>query len=230
MSARTNSWKRSTAGLALVGLLALLVVGCARTVNVRTHPALARMEPIQKIAVVPFRASGDLLRARPASDAEKRVDVLESVSHHVNEALVRRRLPVVAPADMAQAMGGTPEPDARPVPIEMAKLANSQFGANAILMGQVWRYRERTGTGASSRSPASVGFEVTLYAAPGGQRLWTGTFDETQKPFGENVLTTAQYPGGGARWLSVDELTRWGADQTVLEMPTGGTGAAPPPR
>ena len=34
-----------------------------------------------------------------------------------------------------------------------------------------------------------------------------------------NPLLARKYPGGGTRWLSAAELTRWGADEIVRTLP-----------
>jgi hypothetical protein len=201
-----------------LALLCVALLSCAKTVNVTSHPALARSGPIDKIAVVPFRAKGQLSRETDPELAER---ALASMGHQMSEAMTRRGIEVIPPSDMMDVIGGRPVTGERLIPREVAVLANQAYGVNAILIGDGWRFRERSGRGGGTRVPASVGFEVTLYAAPGGQRHRTGTFDETQKPLGENVLETTQYPGGGMRWLTVDELLHWGADQTVMVMPIG---------
>ncbi len=204
----------------LLRLIVLLGVGlllssCAQTVNTTRTPALARAGTLNYIAVVPFRSSGELGRAA----AEKRVLALQQMAHQMSEAMGKTGVKVIPPSDVTLLMGDAPPAGERWIPREVAARLNAEYGVNAILMGEGWRFRERSGQAAGTRVPASVGFEVTLYAAPGGQRLWTGTFDETQKPLGENVLATTQYPGGGLRWLTAEELLRWGADQTVISMP-----------
>jgi hypothetical protein len=88
----------------------------------------------------------------------------------------------------------------------------------------VGRYRERTG-GAQETGAASVWFEAALYTAPAGEKLWSGVFNETQRPISDNVFSATRYPGGGARWLSAEELARWGAEQTAASMPLGTTTA-----
>jgi hypothetical protein len=64
-----------------------------------------------------------------------------------------------------------------------------------------------------------VAFEVTLFAAPSGQKLWSARFDETQRALSENVLNARRYPGGGTRWLTAAELARWGAQAAAGAMP-----------
>ena len=66
--------------------------------------------------------------------------------------------------------------------------------------------------------PSSVGFSVTLYAAPSGEKLWTARFDETQESLMANPLKARRYPGGGTRWLSAAEFTRWGAGEMARAL------------
>jgi hypothetical protein len=68
--------------------------------------------------------------------------------------------------------------------------------------------------------PAAVGFRVALQGAD-GRTLWSAEFDERQQPLGDNVLRAGQYPGAGTRWLTAEELARWGAQQTVKALPLG---------
>ena len=94
------------------------------------------------------------------------------------------------------------------------------WGENApVLVGEVWRYRERSGEALGSSRPASVAFEVTLFAAPDGRKIWQGRFDETQQSITANPLRARRYPGGGTRWLTAAELARWGAKQVAESLP-----------
>ena len=60
---------------------------------------------------------------------------------------------------------------------------------------------------------------MKIYRAADGKLLWSGVFDHTQVALGANALTAAQYPGGGTRWLTSEELARWGALRLVREVP-----------
>jgi hypothetical protein len=99
-----------------------------------------------------------------------------------------------------------------------AERAANDFGATAVVLGKVTRWREREGSAAGAARPASVAFEVSLHQAPLGRRLWTGRFDETQKSITEAILRARQYPGGGTRWLTAGELARWGAAEVAKAM------------
>jgi hypothetical protein len=110
----------------------------------------------------------------------------------------------------------------KPVPhgdrLAFAQTAALEFGATSILVGTVYRYRERRGGELGATRPASVGIELALYEAPGGRTLWTGRFDHTQQAMSENALDARRYPGAGTRWLSAAELARWGLDEVAKKL------------
>jgi hypothetical protein len=103
----------------------------------------------------------------------------------------------------------------------VALLVTADFGADAVLLGEVRRYREREGSSYGSMAPASVEFQVTLYGAPDATRLWTARFDQTQTSLLGNFFQSARYPSSGTRFLSVAELTRFGAELIAEELPLG---------
>ena len=93
--------------------------------------------------------------------------------------------------------------------------------ATAVVLGEVYRWRERTGEALGTDRPASVGFTVTLFDAPQARRLWTSRFDETQRPLSADVRNVSRYPGGGSRWVTAPEMARWGARHAAEAMVAG---------
>jgi hypothetical protein len=198
---------------------ALLAMGCAETVRTRAHPALAELaEPLRKVAVAPFTPAGRLALGPEAGGGEDAAVAPQLVAHQLSEALAARGVAVVPPEDVGRALG---DMLADAAPGEIARVAAEKFGADGVVVGRVSRYVERSGEAAGTLRPASVGFEVTLLRAPGGEPLWTGLFEETQRALSENVLNAARYPGGGSRWLTAEELARWGATETARALPLG---------
>jgi hypothetical protein len=194
--------------------------GCATTVKSRDYPALLeRGVPIARIAIAPFEATGRLAQMPDSAPGAPRSVATALVARYVSEALAARGIDVVPADDVARALAVESAAHQRLVPRAVAQVVAREFGADAVLLGGVSRFVERSGHATGTLHPAGVGFEVTLYAAPGAQKLWSAVFDETQKALSENVLSTYRYPGGGMRWLTAEELARWGAKETAEELP-----------
>ena len=143
------------------------------------------------------------------------------VSRFVSEALARSGVPVIPAGDLDLAFQGAGQVTPRLDGVAAAEVAARKFGATAVLTGKVTRYRERPGKAFGTSRPASVGFELSLYTAPAGEKLWTARFEETQQPLSENVLHTRRYPGRGMRWLTAAELARWGVQAAVDALLAG---------
>jgi hypothetical protein len=193
---------------------AAVLAACAdetRFVQVRqaSNEALA----ITRLAVAPFHAAG-----RPGG-APLPDDAAPLIGGYVAAAFEERGLDVVPPSDVAQGIGldiAPREPlDARAV----AAAVHRKFGADAVAMGVVHRFVDRSGEALGSVRPASVGFEVRIVSAPAGDVLWVGAFDQTQVALGDNLLKAPQYPGGGTRWLGAEEFARWGAGLVANQVP-----------
>jgi hypothetical protein len=199
-------------------VLAVALLACsspAQVLKQRTYTVPG--EALRKVAVMPFYARPNFQRVRePGSiDAGTAADL---VSRFVTEAFVEQGISVVAPSDLALAFMGAGEVTPRLDALAAAEVGARQFGASGVLLGEVWRYRERSGGGMGASLPSSVGFSVTLYAAPSGEKLWTARFDETQESLMANPLKARRYPGGGTRWLSAAEFARWGADEMARAL------------
>jgi hypothetical protein len=190
----------------------------APVVKVEARSGLGERAPLRKVAVAPFSVAPTLAR-RVDPDSPSADEAALLVARHVSEAMEQRGVDVIPAPDVRRATEDAGEITTQ----ELARLVAERFGAEALLVGKVLRYQERVGQAAGSTRPAAVGFEVTLYGAPGGERLWRATFDERQQALSENVLNAARYPGRGSRWLSAGEMARWGSGEMARAMPVGGS-------
>ena len=211
---RTPTRSRLVSLASLATLVAAGALACAQeTQFVQVREARAEPLAIQRLAVAPFRITD-----RPGAPALP-ADASALVGGYVGEAFQARGLDVVAASDLAHHLGFAEPPrealDARAVAAE----AHRKFGADAVVLGAVYRFRERSGESMGSTHPASVGFDVRIVSAPAGLPLWSGLFDETQVAFSANLLRAPRYPGGGMRWLSAEELARFGAGEVAQTVP-----------
>ena len=210
---------RRMVGLALL-LGELAWQGCAAPLREeRVYPALQeRHFELHKLAVAPFQAGR--LVARPAE--RQPVDPADAalVAKQVAEAERARGIEVIAPEDVRTASDPSATPADTLDPARLIFVASQQFGADAVLVGTVLRWRDRVGEKLGASQAAGVGFEVTLLRTPDGAKLWSAVFDETQLPITDNFFNVFRYPGGGSRWLTAEELSQWGASEVAQAMPT----------
>lgn len=94
-----------------------------------------------------------------------------------------------------------------------------QLGVEGVLVGHIYRFRQRVGGAAAAESPASVAFDLALVRVSDAQVVWKNSFDETQKSLSADILNLGQYMKTGLRWLTAQELARVGMDQLMLRFP-----------
>jgi hypothetical protein len=88
-----------------------------------------------------------------------------------------------------------------------------------IFIGFVFRFEERIGSHIGAEKPASVGFDVHLIRLRDEKIVWTGKFDETQRPLSENLLKIGSFFRRKASWLTAEELSSVGMDEMLKKFP-----------
>jgi len=99
--------------------------------------------------------------------------------------------------------------------VQLGKTLNMDF----IFIGFVFRFEERIGSHIGAEKPASVGYDVHLIRLRDEKIVWTGKFDETQKPLSENVLKIGSFFRRKASWLTAEELSSVGMDEMLKRFP-----------
>jgi hypothetical protein len=202
-----------------VGLVALGIAACPKPAPIVQHNTYAKTSGLfERIAVAPLQPSPRMLSAS-APTGVSGVEAAELVSRFLAEAIEERGVEVIPASDTSLAIQGASESVSLSDPGSVAALAARKFGATAIVLGEVTRYREREGGAGGAFRPASVGFVLTLYSAPEALRVWSARFDETQQSMSANVARARKYPGRGTRWLTAAELARWGIDNAIEAVP-----------
>jgi len=203
----------------VVALAALGVVGCPKPAPIVQHNTYAKTSGLfQRIAIVPLQPSPRMLRATTPTGVSA-MEAAELVARFLAEAIEQRGVQVIPASDTALALKAASEVISLTDASAVAALAAQKFGATAVVLGEVTRYREREGGASGAFSPASVGFVLTLYSAPEALRVWSARFDETQQSLSANVARARKYPGRGTRWLTAAELARWGIENAIAAVP-----------
>jgi hypothetical protein len=125
---------------------------------------------------------------------------------------------VILQSEISKVYHDLPIDEAKDTPLSIAKKIGESLGANLMILGTVWRYRERIGGPAGSTNPASVAFDLYLIDVSTGNLLWTGNFDETQRSLSENVLDVGAFFKRGGKWLTANELARFGMKEVVSNL------------
>ena len=104
-------------------------------------------------------------------------------------------------------------------PRKLAIKFGENLQADLVVVGTIWRFREKGTFQEMPDRPASVAFSVYLMEVASGKRLWRNSFDGTQKNLSEDVLGGLKQIKMGLRWLSVNELARYGVKSVFKKFP-----------
>ncbi|MDI6687868.1 MAG: hypothetical protein QME06_06555 [Desulfobacterales bacterium] len=80
------------------------------------------------------------------------------------------------------------------------------LGADLVMAGYVYRFKERVGAAYSVDSPASAAFDIHLVDVSSRRILWTGRFDETQSSLFENLFKIGAFLKRKGAWITVDKM------------------------
>ena len=104
-------------------------------------------------------------------------------------------------------------------PLKMVREVGKTLGADAVLIGQVYRWQDRVGTDFGIQKPASVAFDLSLVRPADGAILWRGNYDETQKSLFEDLFDWSTYIKSDGRWLTAKKLAAFGLEKLLAQMP-----------
>jgi len=185
---------------------------------------------LHRVAVMPFLAGNANLDAdeqvKPAIDCTLR-EFCQTVNEDLGagaETVLTREMQramelklydkVVPLTDAAAIYDRLPQNRLVDTPRQLAQRFGRAAGADHVLLGSVWRYRDRT-----PDMGASVAFTVYLLQVDNGRRVWRGRFDKTQHALTDDLQDASLFFRGGARWLSAEELARLGVAQVMQVFP-----------
>jgi len=191
-----------------------------------------KADRIERIAVMPFLLGGsDAIKQQKLEkklDCQLRglctlMDDLQTDAGQILTDINQQELKKIygdkiVPAAQAQtAYNGLPEKQNR-TPRELAIELGKELKADHVMVGLVWRYKERVGSSMSAQTPASVAFSAFLVNVADGKLVWKGTFDKTQVSLSENLFDAPMFLKQGMKWLTAEELARYGAGKTLKDL------------
>ena len=92
--------------------------------------------------------------------------------------------------------------------------------ADAMIVGHVYRFKDRVGTRYSVDSPASVAFDIHLIDVSKGNILWVGHFDETQRTLSENLFKIGTFLQRKGSWITAEEMAVSAIEDVLRTFPT----------
>ena len=216
--------------LSLLIAVVALVSGCHNASGVSTSLIQPKDNTFKRIAVLPFQslnpdeaATNATLRTVPAS-ALKTQNSPESPERIIQD-LLWERLAAQQKMDLVSAdrTGGIFEQVAtasyKISLSEAIRKVGADLEADGVVIGYVYRFRERRGYEYSVEKPASVYFEVQLYRCSDGTLVWKGIFEKTQTSLMENMYSASYFVKDRGRWITAKELARQGMEDTLKKFP-----------
>ena len=138
----------------------------------------------------------------------------------VHSALKNRFGQHVVPLDSVQAAyAGIRIDGAIDSPRTLALQMGESLSADLVVIGTVWRYRDRGAIEGFPDKPASVAFALYLVEPRSGRLLWRKIFDEAQEFALQDMARFADRIKMGLKWLSADELARHGIKVALEPFP-----------
>lgn len=126
----------------------------------------------------------------------------------------------VVPMDETQSVyAGIGLVDTRDTPRTLTRRLGKALSADLVMFGMVWRYRGLGAVEGVPEQPASVAFALYLVDTNSGRRIWRGIFNETQDYAFKNMFKFTDRIKMGLKWLTADQLARYGVKQTLDKFP-----------
>jgi len=94
-----------------------------------------------------------------------------------------------------------------------------QLGADAIMVGHVYRFRERVGSNLSAASPASVSFDLYIIDCRQESVVWSAFYDYTQQALSDNLGGMGNFVRRGGRWVTAEELATLAIEEMFADLP-----------
>lgn len=197
-----------------------VILAWSTLLRAETKPSLAvlpffveRIEDRSRGAVCPIckglYGSGSILPGSPA--------YLTRVLQEKMEAMGTFK--ILPPEKVEEALSESDRTQFDLTPLRSSIQLGKKLDVDFIYIGFLFRFEQRVGSSIGVDRPASVGFDVHLVRLRDGKTVWTGKFDETQRPLSENLLKMGSFVRRKASWLTAEELSSVGLDEMLKRFP-----------
>ncbi|MBU2054566.1 MAG: hypothetical protein KJ936_07705 [Proteobacteria bacterium] len=227
---KSPGFLRCLCGIAFICLL-LVVAGC----HYREEAVIAVPEGkvvFDRIAVIPFRQivpedarsgavscplCGLMVDAVPSPGSPE--TLLESLFLKQLDKKSKHQFGLIAGERVAGVFRRISATSLKAPLRQVIREVGSELGAEGVVSGYVYRFRERKGVSYAVEQPASVAFEIHLLRVSDGALVWKGYFDRTQSSLMEDLLQVSSFYRGRGRWVTAEELAEEGLEQIMKTFP-----------
>ena len=149
------------------------------------------------------------------------IGAADMLTEHLSMVLDKRKDVHLIPSSYAQGVmsdllaGSKKEFNEKDLAIETGRILH----ADAVIVGFLYRFQDRIGTEYSVNLPASVAFDLHLIRVKDGRVLWSGHFDETQRPLSDNLFRLGTFLQRKARWITAKEMAFSGLEEMLKSFP-----------
>ncbi len=224
-----RSWKYAALGMGFLLFMTLMLGSCS-TPAIHSEPS-RHASSIKSILILPFYDVSGLyvsninVRCYLCGQVMTTGNVPDSASPFLTSELVsmmeKKQQYSIHSSDGSQdllsGMSGTDNVATHYLNLYVR--AGKLAGADAVLVGHIFRFIERKGNRASVESPASVAFDLHLIRVESGEIIWTANFDQTQRPLSENLMDLGRFFKRGASWITAEELAQGGLEDILGRFP-----------
>jgi len=210
--------------------ISLLIHICLPIRAFAQSPAPLTGIQVKRIGVTPFfkgrhdSSIGETLSAPLSQLQFNPEDIVATcdrvLTGYVQEALQKRYGERVMPLnDVTTVFERISKNEDEDTPRDLAQKTGHALGADLIIVGMVWKFKERVGGAMGVESPASVAFAIGLIDVADGRMLWKAAFDKTQRSLSEDIRDARAFFQKGAKWLTANELARYGVNEIFKKFP-----------
>ena len=220
--------------LPLIGLLAcILLVGCASHPDPDPKPSAEAVDDTRGVTVVlPFvdmvkiYGSNASVRSPITSKVFVTGKIEEKAALDLTNELYRligqeTKLKWGALQNTQGAKESTPSShsDLKIDHVRRLKELGRQEGADTIMIGYLYAFRNRSGGDYGVERPSHVAFELVLMKSGSGRIIWQRSFKEIQKPLSEDLLQLKSFIKRRGRWVSAQEMAKGALKEMLKTIP-----------
>ena len=208
----------------------VLLAACHNASGVSTSLVQEKEGSFKRIAVLPFQnRSGEessinaAVVSIPASAIKTRNDP-DTPERIIQDLLWERlaeskRFDLVSPDRVGGIFEQVTTTSFKNTLPEAIRKVGAELEADGVIIGYVYRFRDRRGFDYSVEKPASVFFEIQLFRSRDGVLVWRGTFDKAQTSLMENMYRASYFFKERGRWITAKELAKEGVEDILKKFP-----------